>query len=249
MAWAWKQELDPTTKFVLVALADHADDIDFICWPSFKHLTKKTGYSRPTIWKSINRLVSLSAIKRVGTHKSGANLYAMNIDNQLTSLPTPQLTSLTGVVNVGTGVVNVGNKLGNDVNPNHKNHKESSVTIIASDDAKKKYKKPVDPIWDALLAVCGLEGSTPTASERGAWNKAVGALRAVRATTGEIEAKAAAFRRRWPHVSLTPTALARHWSECVAGKPTTPSVFECPQDYYLPDGNINQKYVGKTGFR
>lgn len=40
--WAWTQLLKPLPKFVLVALADRADD-EGICWPSVKWLMKKTG--------------------------------------------------------------------------------------------------------------------------------------------------------------------------------------------------------------
>lgn len=88
---------------------------------------------------------------------------------------------------------------------------------FASDDAKGLPKeRPKDQIWDTMLAVCGLNGSKPTPSERGAWNKSAQALRAVNATPREIQARAVAYRKRWPNVSLTPTSLARRWSECVA---------------------------------
>ena len=104
-------------------------------------------------------------------------------------------------------------------------------------------KKPEDHLWDALLAVCGLNGSIPTLSERGAWNKSVQALRAVKATPQEIQARGTAYRKRWPNVSLTPTALARRWNECIAT--ITPSVSKerLPDDYYKPDGTVNTKYA------
>lgn len=66
----------------------------------------------------------------------------------------------------------------------------------------------------ALIDVCGLTGSTPTRSEAGAWAKATADLAAVEATPDTIRAHAAVYRRRWPAATLTPTALARHWSEC-----------------------------------
>jgi hypothetical protein len=124
------------------------------------------------------------------------------------------------------------------------NSESNSESDIASDDAKRPPKgRAKDPIWDALLAVCGLKDSTPTTSERGAWNKAVQSLRAVNATPSEIQARAIAYRKKWPSVSLTPTALARRWSECVAkANGTTPESARPPDDYYQPSGDINPIY-------
>lgn len=77
-----------------------------------------------------------------------------------------------------------------------------------------------DPIWDALLAVCGisLTASIPR-SARGAYNRAVKDLKSIGATPESISAHAAAFSEKWPAVSLTPTALVRRWNECVAVAP------------------------------
>lgn len=73
-----------------------------------------------------------------------------------------------------------------------------------------------DPVWDALLEACGLTGTLPTPSERGAWHKAAGDLRSIGATPAEIHRRAAAYRQRWPEVTMSPTALARRWNESVA---------------------------------
>lgn len=121
MSWAWKQDLDPTDKFVLVALADHANDEDFTCWPSLSHLQKKTGYSRPTIWKAIDRLVKHGAVKRVGESAAESTVYRVEVGNELT-----QVTKLPKVGNHVNKVGNQGNKVGNHVTPNHQ---EPSGTI------------------------------------------------------------------------------------------------------------------------
>lgn len=137
MAWAWKQDLDPTPKFVLLALSDHANDVDFTCWPSLSLLVKKTGFSRPTIWKAIDRLVELGAMERVGTHATGATLYRVSVGNEITQgNDVTQVSTLPRLGNDVNGVGNVGNKLGNDVTSNHKNHHEPSVTI------RERFKKP-----------------------------------------------------------------------------------------------------------
>ena len=80
----------------------------------------------------------------------------------------------------------------------------------------EKPPRPRDLLWEAVITACGLDGGTPTDRERSAWNGAVKSLRSAKATPGEVTARAACYRARWPHVSLTPTALARRWTECVA---------------------------------
>lgn len=76
-----------------------------------------------------------------------------------------------------------------------------------------------DELWDAVMEVCGLTDRTPTKSERGGWNKAVKELRDIGATAADIHARAKAYRKNWPNVSLTPNALARRWNECAPSAP------------------------------
>lgn len=71
-----------------------------------------------------------------------------------------------------------------------------------------------DPLWESVLAACGVDPGDVTASSRGAYAKAVADLRQVHADPAEVERRAAGYRSRWPQASLTPSALARHWAEC-----------------------------------
>lgn len=97
---------------------------------------------------------------------------------------------------------------------------ETNKNKIAPDGAKERFsekkERPPDLLWEAMIEVCGLDGGTPTDRERKAWNGAVKSLRSAGATPGEIRARARCYRARWPGISLTPTALARRWTECVA---------------------------------
>jgi hypothetical protein len=67
--------------------------------------------------------------------------------------------------------------------------------------------RPRDLIWDALVEECGYSPGTPT--ERGAWNKARKEIGDQ--PPGEVAAKAAMFKRRYPDLRCTPTALVRQW--------------------------------------
>lgn len=83
--------------------------------------------------------------------------------------------------------------------------------------------RPMDPIWDTLLEVCGVKaGDKITPPARGAYNKAVKDLKAVGATPEEIRRRARIFAVRWGD-KITPTALVRRWNECTTntGAPLT----------------------------
>lgn len=79
-----------------------------------------------------------------------------------------------------------------------------------------RFPKPKDapprenPLWDALVAGIGV---TPaTSSERSLFGKVVGELGALGATPDDVLRRCAHYREAWPNVSLTPTALMKHWS-------------------------------------
>jgi len=73
-----------------------------------------------------------------------------------------------------------------------------------------------DPIWDALVQ--GITGQrdlpyqTPR-SERGRWNRAAKELREIEAEPSDVLARCRAYRRIWPNVALTPTALVSNWTQ------------------------------------
>lgn len=80
-----------------------------------------------------------------------------------------------------------------------------------------------DPTWDALLEVCAVDAANLTATARGAMNRAVKELKGVDATPAQVRVCAQTFRKMWPGIKLTPSALVKHWGT-VAGPrgPTTP---------------------------
>lgn len=115
-----------------------------------------------------------------------------------------------------------------ELEPRTRTRNETLASPAAPTPPKQRQR---DDLWDTLIDVCGLTGVAPTGSARGAWNRARRDLAAVGATPDEIRARAAAYRRRWPGASLTPTALARRWAECVAAGPsstTSPGVGHTP---------------------
>jgi hypothetical protein len=61
--WAWKQDLKPAPKAVLVALADMADK-DLRCYPGQRLLAEMTGYSEKTVERALNDLDTANLIGR-----------------------------------------------------------------------------------------------------------------------------------------------------------------------------------------
>lgn len=60
-AWAWTVPVQPTAKLVLVALADHADEVG-LCWPSVARLRTYTGLSERAIRGALRDLETAGVI-------------------------------------------------------------------------------------------------------------------------------------------------------------------------------------------
>ncbi len=81
LAHAWSISLCPRDKLVLLALADHANDEDFTCFPSVRHLSLKTNMARATVFRSLESLEGMGLIKRINRKSSKvvqmSNLYEL----------------------------------------------------------------------------------------------------------------------------------------------------------------------------
>lgn len=83
MNWAWSQELAPSLKLILMALADCAGDDDK-CWPSVGKVAKKCCVSERTVQRVTQQFVvaGLLKIEERFDQKSGrrkSNSYLLNI--------------------------------------------------------------------------------------------------------------------------------------------------------------------------
>ena len=89
LAWAWEQDLEPLTKLILLALADHCDH-EGLCFPKIKTVMSKTGLGLTTVHGRLRILVKKNLIKR-NAHfldKSGAqtsNLISLLIPPPISS--------------------------------------------------------------------------------------------------------------------------------------------------------------------
>lgn len=76
-------------------------------------------------------------------------------------------------------------------------------------------RKP-DQLFDAVCKVCGHDPQRLTSAERGKINRALKDLRAVNATPDQIRVAASRWKQIYPNATLTPTAIASHWSRLTA---------------------------------
>lgn len=83
-AWAWTVETAPTAKFVLVALADHADEAG-LCWPSLARLRTYTRLSERAIRHAIRQL---EAERLIATDKREGRISRYNLS--INAAPEPR---------------------------------------------------------------------------------------------------------------------------------------------------------------
>jgi hypothetical protein len=97
MNWAWKQQLQPAPKLVLMALADAANDYG-VCWPSARTIARKCCISIRTVRRLIAelrtaRLLLVESRKR-GDGSCTSNQYRLAMDptDNVTPGGTPTVT-------------------------------------------------------------------------------------------------------------------------------------------------------------
>ena len=82
MKWAWQQPLPTTSKFVLLALADAADEVG-ICWPSIATIAELCTLTPRTVSRALRELNSVGLIQSQSRHRGDgsttSNRYYLNL--------------------------------------------------------------------------------------------------------------------------------------------------------------------------
>lgn len=73
-AMVWELDLPMNEKLVMMALADHADDESFQCWPSQSHLAKKCGCSEDTVMRLVGKLAKKNLLSRARDRRPDGTL-------------------------------------------------------------------------------------------------------------------------------------------------------------------------------
>ena len=109
MNWAWEQKLPPSSKLILMAIADAADE-DGDCWPKVKTIAKKCGVSDRTVQRVLKEFISdnlISVTPRFSQdRRQVSNNYRLNPQNHYPDnlSPTSGTRAKKGESDVAPGV-------------------------------------------------------------------------------------------------------------------------------------------------
>ncbi len=80
-AWAWDQELPAARKFVLLALANRADEVG-VCWPSARDLGHLCGLSRSQVWRHVDAMKNDGLLRVANRFEGGrqtSNVFVLSL--------------------------------------------------------------------------------------------------------------------------------------------------------------------------
>jgi hypothetical protein len=136
MNWAWEQKLPPSSKLILMAIADAADE-EGDCWPKVKTIAKKCGVSDRTVQRVLKEFISdnlISVTPRFSQdRRQVSNNYRLNPQNNYPDNLSPSRRTRTrmGEADVAPGVPSkcqgVGDVVVSDLEPPHEPPKESTT--------------------------------------------------------------------------------------------------------------------------
>ena len=231
MAWALRQTLDSgTDKFVLVALADHHNQKTGQCNPSIARLAEETCFSEVTVRRSLGRLVDRRLVERVRNRNADGSLagYEYILTAYLADLSDQHQRSERSV---GLPIRESAQE------PGTSRPEPGGVTSLRSVTPSRVLIDGRDLPFDALSEECAVGERSPRAKEvavalagsRGspgireqAWRQVVELADVVeppdaetfeRMLAAEIRRRAVTYRQKMPGATLSPTALAKWWTD------------------------------------
>jgi len=224
MSWAFEQQVEPNAKLVLLALANRSNNETGLCFPGQQLLGAECSMSDRTIRRHLKTLEAAGLVRR-RPRMLGEGRGRTSDEYRLAFYDQPdRMSACSGP----TGQTVRTNRTNQDDQPD----KGDRVTVREPEENRKPVAaapRKTDELWDTMLAVCGIDPTTLTRTARGAVNKALKELREIGATPSDLEAKAAAYRKTWPGMSLTPTALVKHWAQLATKADTKKRTCECGQ--------------------
>lgn len=92
-AWAWKQDLPPREKFVLICLCDFYNDDQKLAWMKQQSIAERTGYSRQTVNAALQALeykhgLIQSESRKYADGRRASNLYRVNFSARVKDVDT-----------------------------------------------------------------------------------------------------------------------------------------------------------------
>ena len=200
----WKKsKATGNDKLVLLAIADNAWEDGTNAFPSVGHIAHKTGLDKRTVKRIVKKLIEIGELKRQLRHNQ-SSLFTVLIQDSWPDNPMNiQIDDEDDELIISEVVEAPAHALPVVV-------KKTPVKKKASP-AVKKERLP-DPVWDAVMDVCGIDQTTLNQSERSKYGGCCKLLKESQATADEIYVRAQRYRKRYEGIVLTPPALVNHWS-------------------------------------
>jgi len=243
MVWVLELEGEVTTneKFVLLGIANHAQPNGAGAFPSLETLARYTRLSKSTVQRCVKKLVERGLLTKSSGNGRKSTSYTVEMDFapvvKLELAPDSNENEAPANENEGgqsdhpgpdgpeTRVVTVttqgGQALTTQGGQALTTQGGQALTTeplynrnkTALEPKRPERQRKRDAIWDALMETCGVNAATINSNERGRYNRAVKLLKESKATAEEIHTRAKMYRRKFPGASMTPMAIANHWSE------------------------------------
>jgi hypothetical protein len=200
----WKKsKATGNDKLVLLAIADNAWEDGTNAFPSVGHIAHKTGLDKRTVKRIVKKLIEIGELKRQLRHNQ-SSLFTVLIQDNWPDNPMNIIIDDEDDDSVGEQSIELIGEVLPAVAKKALAKKKASPAV-------KKERLP-DPVWDAVMDVCGIEQTTLNQSERSKYGGCCKLLKESQATSDEIYIRAQRYRKRYEGIILTPAALVNHWS-------------------------------------
>lgn len=213
----WKKsKATGNDKLVLLAIADNAWEDGTNAFPSVGHIAHKTGLDKRTVKRIVKKLIEIGELKRQLRHNQ-SSLFTVLIQDNWPDNPMN---------------IKIDEDDDEDVQLQESPIEifDAPVLVAKKSPAKKKgspavkKERPEDPIWNAVMDVCGIDQTTLNQSERSKYGGCCKLLKESQATADEIYVRSERYRKRYEGIVLTPPALVNHWSSLSQDDATTKAV-------------------------
>jgi hypothetical protein len=194
----WKKsKATGNDKLVLLAIADNAWEDGTNAFPSVGHIAHKTGLDKRTVKRIVKKLIEIGELKRQLRHNQ-SSLFTVLIQDEWPDNP-----------------MNI--KIDDDDDEDIQVIEGPPIAVKKAPVKKKaspavKKERPEDPVWNAVMDVCGIDQTTLNQSERSKYGGCCKLLKESQAHADEIYLRAERYRKRYKGIVLTPPALVNHWS-------------------------------------
>jgi hypothetical protein len=223
--WAWRQQTpNPTSKLVLMALADHANG-DGECWPSMKRIAVMAQVSSRQVSYHITMLAKLGLLEKASRRRHQGQLRGWNYRLATSGSVLPVASGSSAYPPAEAGF-----------------RSEPSENRQVEPLATASRERPRDVLFETVADVCGYNLKALTKTARGRLNAAVKELRDIQADPDQIVRFAPRWKQTYPDATLTPQAITGNWA---ALAPTAaPSTCQCGQLLDYHDTEVHDMLTG-----